>query len=393
MKKPDSTLAHFIQFETLAGICLVLALALALIAANSTWAVHYDRLIQWPLTLHLGEHSLRKPLILWVNDGLMAIFFMLLALEIKRECLTGHLADRSQLALPIVCAIGGIVLPILIFYFFNQQDSTGLAGWPIPTTTDIAFALGVVALLGPRVPLAAKVLLVAFSIVDDVIAVIIIAVAYTHGIAWGPLAYAAGLAFLMLVGNRLGIRSLLFYLGLGLLLWFFVLKSGVHATVAGILVGLLMPMRQGRGATSLGEQLERTIHPWVSFLIIPLFVFVNGGVHFSGVTLGTFTHPTALGIILGLFIGKGLGVFLFARLAITLRLAALPAGMCNQSLLGIGSLSGIGFTMSLFFANLAFETPSYLLIAKQAILLGSALSCLVGCWLFINAYRLRNQQP
>jgi NhaA family Na+:H+ antiporter len=239
---------------------------------------------------------------------------------------------------------------------------------------------------------AAKVLLVAFSIIDDIVAVIIIAVAYTQGITWDALGYAAGLALLMLAGNRLGIRTLFFYLTLGLFLWFFILKSGVHATVAGILVGLLIPMRQGRGATSVGEQLERRIHPWVSFLIIPLFVFVNGGVHFSGVSLSTFTHPTALGIILGLALGKGLGVFLAARLAIALRLAVLPSAVSGQVLLATGCLSGIGFTMSFFFANLAFDTPSYLLIAKQAILLGSALACLLGVWLFISAHQLGNKQ-
>jgi NhaA family Na+:H+ antiporter len=392
MTKKAATLEHFIQCETLAGVSLLLALSLALIAANSAWAVQYEALIHWPLTLHLGEFNLKKPLILWVNDGLMAIFFMLLSLEIKRECLTGHLADPRQLALPVACALGGILLPIALFYAANQHDPIGLLGWPISTTTDIAFALGITALLGARVPVAAKVLLVAFSIIDDIVAVIIIAVAYTQGITWDALGYAAGLALLMLAGNRLGIRTLFFYLTLGLFLWFFILKSGVHATVAGILVGLLIPMRQGRGATSVGEQLERRIHPWVSFLIIPLFVFVNGGVHFSGVSLSTFTHPTALGIILGLALGKGLGVFLAARLAIALRLAVLPSAVSGQVLLATGCLSGIGFTMSLFFANLAFDTPSYLLIAKQAILLGSALACLLGVWLFISAHQLGNKQ-
>ncbi len=380
MDRDDSK--KFIRLEALAGLILLGTLAIALLIANSPLEYNYSQIIDAPISFGIGNYKISKPLILWVNEGLMAIFFMVLALEIKREIFEGNLKKLSQITLPVACAIGGIVIPILIYIFLNIHDPIKMRGWPIATTTDIAFVLGIIALLGKRVPNETKVLLIALSIIDDIIAVIIIAAYYTDTLSWLSLILSFCGLLALIIANIFNVKNIAVYACIGLLIWFFVVKSGIHATLAGIAIGLAIPIQAGPNEISPAKSLERSLHPVVAFFVIPLFVFVNGGVPFTNFSFHNLLHTVPLGIALGLFIGKTLGVFLFGWLAIKFRMSNLPPNSNYRHLLALGFLSGIGFTMSLFFSALAFTGTAFDNIARQGILLGSLLTCLAGIFLF-----------
>ena len=381
-------LATFFRLEAAGGILLIFAAALALVAANSVLQPLYDGFRDLPVQIRLGTFEIAKPLLLWINDGLMAIFFLLVALEIKREVISGQLAQREQLLLPVVCAAAGVAVPALIFTALNTGDAGAMRGWAVPTATDIAFALGVLALLGSRVPVGMKLLLSTIAVIDDLIAIVIIALFYSHGMSFVALGWAAAALVAMWLLNRRGVTALTPYLLLGVVLWACVLKSGVHATLAGVATGLMIPHVDRRNAVddevehSPLEYLEHALHPWVAFAILPLFAFVNAGLPLGGLRLGDLTSALPLGILLGLAVGKPIGII---TAALGMRYAGwvrLPQGMDVRSTIGLGLLCGIGFTMSLFIASLAYSTPATYDRAVLGILLASVVSALLGySWL------------
>jgi len=338
-------------------------------------------LLELPVELTLGALKLHKNFLLLVNDGLMAIFFLLVALEIKREILEGELAGRQQLVLPVIASIGGIIVPAAVYLAFAQADPVARGGWAIPAATDIAFSLGVLALLGPRVPLGLKVFLTAVAVVDDLGAILIIALFYTAKLSVLALVLGlAGVAVLVLL-NRLRVTHLGAYFLVGAFIWICVLKSGIHATLAGVALGFAIPLRarDAEGHSPL-RHLEHILHPWVAYLILPLFAFANAGVSFRGVGGELWFGPVAVGIALGLLIGKTVGVFGFAGLTVLVRAARLPAGVSWPALLGVGLLTGIGFTMSLFIGMLAFEgqAADYAVATRLGVFGGSILAALAG---------------
>jgi Na+:H+ antiporter, NhaA family len=378
-KSPASLLLKFFRLEAAGGILLVLAAVLALICVNSPLAEYYNLFLDLPIGVQIGEFSLRKPWLLWINDGLMAIFFLLVGLEIKREVLEGHLRTRDQVMLPAIAALGGIIAPALIYAYFNRADAVTLHGWAIPAATDIAFALGVMQLLGRRVPVGLKVCLVTLAILDDLAAIIIIALFYTANLSV-PMLLGAGVALAVLITlNRRGVNALTPFMLVGLIMWVCVLKSGVHATLAGVALAMTIPLKSTNSqGESPAKWLEHSLHPWVAFGVLPLFAFANAGVPLAGLTLETFTSPITLGIIAGLFIGKQVGVMLFTWLGVTLKLCRLPAETNWRSYYGMALLTGIGFTMSLFIGTLAFESSEYTNAVRLGVLTGSLLSTLCG---------------
>jgi Na+:H+ antiporter, NhaA family len=371
----------FLKVEALGGVALFIMLILALLIANSQLSPLYQAIVDLPIQVRVGTFNLEKPAFLWVNDGLMAIFFMLLALEIKREVLEGDLSDSSQMALPVIAAIGGIAIPALIYLAFNHQGAT-MVGWPIPTMTDIAFTLGVIALLGPRVPPNLKVFVVALSIVDDILAIGIIAIFYTGHLSYLALFFAFLGILVLILFNYLGVKRIAPYLLIGIVIWICVLQSKVHATLAGVLIGLLIPLRTSDSAKNTGysplRRLEHMLHPWVAFFILPVFVFFNGGISFENFAWKSLLHPVPMGIALGLFLGKSLGIFSISWLAIKSGFAKLPGGSNWRQLYGVAVLSGIGFTMSLFLSALAFSGSEFEELARKGVLFGSLLSVVVG---------------
>lgn len=372
----------FIKKETSSGIILMFVTALALILANSPLSHLYASFLETKVGLQFGSFMMFKPLILWINDGLMTIFFLLIGLEVKRELVEGHLSTPSQITLPVFSALGGMIAPALVFVYFNYYNGEMLKGWAIPTATDIAFALGVLSLLGKRVPASLKIFLMALAIIDDLGAIMIIALFYTHKLSMLSVAFAGIFFVALLILNRLRISWKTPYGILGILLWVSVLKSGVHATLAGVIIGFCVPLyakNKHNETVSPSKEMEKDLHYWVAFFTLPLFAFVNAGISLSEVSFSAIFSPLSLGIILGLFLGKQLGVFLASWLVIKLGLAALPRNSTWQTLYGVSILTGIGFTMSLFIESLAFQhdtlsTP----VSKLAILLGSGLSTLVG---------------
>lgn len=380
-------LSEFFRLEAAGGILLIAAAALAMIAANSPLAATYDAFRGLPVDVRIGELEIAKPLLLWINDGLMAVFFLLVALEIKRETLSGQLASRAQLALPMVCAFAGVAVPALLFTAFNRGDAQAMRGWAVPTATDIAFALGVLALLGSRVPAGMKLLLSTIAVVDDLIAILIIALFYSHGLSMTALVWAAAAIAGMWLLNRRGVTRLGPYLVLGVVLWVCVLKSGVHATLAGVVTGLMIP-HVDRGSTddehghSPLESLEHALHPWVAYAILPLFAFVNAGLVLKGMSLGDMLTPLPMGVMVGLVVGKPVGIVGAAVLMRALRWARFPDGMDFRAMLGLGLMCGIGFTMSLFIASLAYRDPHLYEEAVLGVLLASLVSALLGyAWL------------
>ena len=375
-----ATIREFLRHEATAGLLLMATAALALILDNSPLAPIYDALLLTPMVVQIGQFAIDKPLLLWINDGLMAVFFLLVGLEIKREALEGELSSLSQIALPGIAAVGGMLVPALIYIAVNRNNPELLNGWAIPAATDIAFALGVLALLGSRVPVALKVFLLALAIIDDLGAIVIIAVYYTADLSLTALAIAGigGLALILL--NRLGVTRLAPYILIGIVMWAGVLKSGVHATLAGVVLAMAIPLR----STAPGEEepplkrLEHALHPWVAFGVLPAFAFANAGVSLAGLSLGSFLEPLPLGILLGLFVGKQIGVLGFVWLGVRAGFCRLPAGVTWLQLYGVSLLAGIGFTMSLFIGTLAFEDPSFSAGIRIGVLGGSILSAGLG---------------
>ncbi len=426
--KPETTIEkltypiqEFLHKEASGGILLIIATIIALVWANSPFADSYHHLWHTYLSVNLGNLSLNYSIHHWINDGLMVIFFFVVGLEIKRELLVGELSSLKKASLPIAAALGGMIFPALIYSIFNIGKE-GAAGWGIPMATDIAFVVGILALLGKRVPLALKIFILALAIVDDIGAVLVIAIFYTAEISLTSLIIAAGLIILLILMNKLGVRNLLLYTLVGLALWLAFLKSGVHATVAGVLLAFTIPAssrintkkffdethslindfnsagEHGDNVLTNSERLdivdqienncekiltplqrfEHGLHPWVSFLIMPLFAFANAGVSIGEGLTSALINPIGIGIILGLFVGKQIGIFAFSYLAVKLKFASEPEGVSWKKIYAAAILAGIGFTMSLFIANLAFASPELLDVAKVGILSGSLISGIVG---------------
>ena len=350
-----------------------------MLAVNSPLQDWYKALLHTPVIVQVGALEIAKPLLLWVNDGLMALFFLTVGLEIKREVLQGELADLSKAALPVIAALGGMIAPALVYSLVNYHDPYAMRGWAIPTATDIAFALGVLSLLGKRVPTSLKLFLLTLAIVDDLGAIVIIAIFYTVKLSAISLSIAGAALVVLFILNRRGVLSLSPYLLVGFVMWVAVLKSGVHATLAGVLLALFIPLRVPAGsAHSLAEGLEHDLHSSVAYFILPIFAFMNTGVSLAGLSINSIFEPIPLGIALGLFLGKQLGIFGACWLAIQLKIAQLPSGVGWWELYGVALLGGIGFTMSLFISSLAFEGTNIVTHDRLGILTGSMVSALFG---------------
>lgn len=379
---PTQFVKDFIQKESSAGIILIFVTILALLLQNSFMSAFYTSFLHTPVEIRFGDLQIAKPLLLWVNDGLMAIFFFLIGLEVKREVKEGHLSSLSQITLPGIAAIGGMIVPALVFIAFNRGESFAMNGWAIPTATDIAFALGILSLLGNRVPVSLKIFLMALAIIDDLGAIIIIALFYTSELSTLSISVAGISLLVLFIMNRMDVAIKSAYVLVGIVLWVSVLKSGVHATLAGVALAFMIPLtskdKEGK-PFSMAKEMEHDLHYWVAFMILPLFAFVNAGVDLKGISMQEMAGPVPLGIMFGLFIGKQVGVFGFSWLAIKMGIASLPKESNWILLYGVSVLTGIGFTMSLFVDSLAYnDTQIYHYSDKLAILLGSFLSAIVG---------------
>jgi Na+:H+ antiporter, NhaA family len=379
IRKATDGISDFLKLESAGGLLLVAAAAFALICSNSPLRHAYDDLLKIPVEMRFGSFAVAKPLLLWINDGLMAIFFLLVGLEVKREVVEGELSTPAQVVLPVVAGLGGMVVPALIYLLFNRGNGAALNGWAIPTATDIAFALGILSLLGDRVPMSLKIFLTAVAIADDLGAIVIIALFYTAELSL-PMLFSAGAAIAVLTAlNLQKITRIAPYVIVGVILWVFVLKSGVHATLAGVAVAFAVPLKtmDAQGHAPL-HQLEHSLHPWVAFGVLPIFAFANAGVSFAGVTLTALAEPLPLGIAAGLFIGKLVGVGGASAALVRLGLARLPEGASWCQLVGVAALCGVGFTMSLFIGSLAFEGPEYFTPLRLGVIVGSTLSGVTG---------------
>ncbi len=375
---------EFLRLESAGGLILVLAAIFALVLANSPLSHLYGQFLGLKLTVMVEGFGVSKPLLLWVNDGLMAVFFLLVGLELKREIVEGQLSSPEQVALPALAAVGGLAVPALIYWFINRDNPQGINGWAVPTATDIAFALAILSLLGSRVPASLKIFLTTIAIFDDLAAIIIIALFYSVDLSTTSL-YAAGAGIAVLfVLNRLGVKSLAAYLIVGIFIWLFVLKSGVHATLAGIVVAMFIPIKDGDGHSPL-RHLEHILHPWVAYAVLPIFAFANAGLPLAGVGIDAAVGTVSTGIMLGLFFGKQIGVFGMTSLVVGLGLAKKPEGSNWVMLYGIALLCGVGFTMSLFIGSLAFEHGGFSNIAalKIGVIVGSVASAFCG-WLVLH---------
>lgn len=367
---------EFIKKESSSGILLIAVTVLALILKNSMFSEIYAAFLRTPVEIRFADLHIAKPLLLWINDGLMAVFFLLIGLEVKRELIEGQLSTPAQIALPGIAAIGGMVVPALFYIYINYGDETAMRGWAIPTATDIAFALGILALLGKRVPLSLKVFLMALAIIDDLGAIVIIALFYTVDLSTTSIAVAASALTVLIIMNRLGVAKKAAYITVGVILWVSVLKSGVHATLAGVALAFTIPLKCTRGdkdkTFSMSKDMEHDLHFWVAFFILPLFAFVNAGVDLRNASLDQMTTGVPLGIMAGLFLGKQIGVFGFSWIAIKTGLAKIPENSTWLQLYGVSILTGIGFTMSLFVGSLAFtDSNLYEQADKLAILIAS----------------------
>ena len=375
-----SLIQRFFQLEAASGLLLIAAALLALLISNSPFAHFYSSLLDVPVAVQVGALNINKPLLLWINDGLMAIFFLLVGLELKREVVYGQLATPSQIILPGAAAIGGMLVPALVYAWFNQGDSEAMRGWAIPMATDIAFALGVLALLGSRVPTSLKLFLMTLAIIDDLGAIIVIALFYSSELSSLSLMLAGAALIGLFALNRMGVRQLGPYLLLGLFLWVCVLKSGVYATLAGVALAFFIPVKGDDPEHSPLATLEHALHGWVAFGILPLFAFANAGVSLQGMNLQSFLQPVPLGIAAGLLLGKTVGVLGLTAIAVFTRMARLPEGANWGQLLGVAVLCGIGFTMSLFVGSLAFtpDVSPYAGQDRMGILTGSLLAAVLG---------------
>ncbi|HPG89275.1 MAG TPA: Na+/H+ antiporter NhaA [Hyphomicrobium sp.] len=379
MSKPDVTDMSNTGGEAKAGLALMAAAVLAMIVANSPLSAMYNDVLHSKLSLGIAPLALSKDVLHWINDGLMAIFFFVVGLEIKREVAIGALSNRKTAMLPVIAAIGGMIVPAMIYVAVNWGDQSALRGWAIPAATDIAFAVGVLALLGNRVPVSLKIFLLALAIIDDLGAIIIIALFYSANLSWMSLLLAAAGLLVLWGFNRSNITNVWPYIIVGLVVWLCVVKSGVHATIAGVATALMIPIAGARGTTARPlEALEHALVPWVSFAIVPIFAFANAGVSLHGVSPANLLAPVPLGIALGLFLGKAVGIYGFARTAISAGFSEMPKGASHAQLFGVAVIGGIGFTMSLFIGTLAFPDPSRAADLRIGVLTGSILSAVAG---------------
>lgn len=382
---------EFIKKESSTGLVLIVATAAALIFKNTALSGFYNEFLMTPVEIRFAALEIAKPLYLWINDGLMAVFFFMIGLEVKREVVEGHLSSLGQIMLPGFAALGGMLFPALVYYYFNHADAENLAGWAIPTATDIAFAVGILALLGNRVPPSLKIFLLALAIIDDLGAIIIIAIFYTIDLSMFSIVLAGLCLSILVIMNRLHVAKKSAYIVIGIVLWVSVLKSGVHATLAGVALALTIPLKSvdEKGKEfSMAQDFEHGLHFWVAALILPLFAFVNAGVDLRGIDVAQMTGAVPMGIALGLFVGKQVGVFGMSFLAIKTGLAKLPLGASWTQLYGVAVLTGIGFTMSLFIDSLAFSDAQVRFLAhtdKLAVLVGSFLSGVVGYIILFKA--------
>ena len=370
----------FLRLESASGIILVAAAVLAMIVANSPLNALYGSLIELPVEIRVGNFEIAKPLLLWINDGLMALFFLMVGLELKREVVEGQLSDLRRALLPAAGALGGMIVPALIYVWFNRGDDMALQGWAIPAATDIAFALAILSLLGDRVPLAFRLFLVSIAIFDDVGAIVIIAIFYTSDLSFTALVVAAACLPVLFVLNRRGTMEKVPYLLVGAVMWVAVLKSGVHATLAGVILAFFIPIKDSETEASPLHELEHDLHTAVAFAILPIFAFVNGGISLEGVSWDYLLHPVPLGIAMGLFLGKQFGILTFCWLAVKAGLTQLPDHVNWIHVYGVAMLCGVGFTMSLFIGSLAFENTGVNLLFDErlGIIVGSLMSAAAG---------------
>lgn len=376
-----SFIGTFLKLESAGGILLVFAAIVAIVCANTPLRQFYELLLSTPVEIRVGKLEIAKPLLLWINDGLMAVFFFLVGLELKRELIEGELSDKRNIILPGVGAIGGMLVPALIYLYFNRHDAVAIQGWAIPAATDIAFALGILSLLGPRVPISLKIFLTSLAIFDDVSAIIIIALFYTSNLSLTALIIVALCMPVLAFLNKRNVISISPYILVGIIMWVATLKSGVHATLAGVILAMFIPIRsKANPDISPLKNLEHDLHSVVAFFVLPIFAFANAGINLSGVGIEQVFHSVPLGIAFGLFFGKQIGIFGLCWLVIKLNIAKLPTGMNFVSLYGTAALCGIGFTMSLFVGSLAFEETGVNLLFDErlGIILGSLASGLVG---------------
>jgi NhaA family Na+:H+ antiporter len=378
----------FFRSEQIGGIILIFCVIISLTIANSNLGEAFENLLNTKLGFSSSNIQLEYSISLWINDGLMAIFFLLVGLEIKREIIEGELSSPQKAAMPIFAAIGGMLIPAAIYALINSNTQT-IHGWGIPMATDIAFALGVISLLGKRVPSSLKIFLAALAIADDLGAILVIAIFYTNELHWMQLLYSAGILILLIAMNRLGVKKLFFYIIPGIFLWYFVHHSGIHATIAGVLLALTIPTNPVKDVSPL-EKLEHLIMRPVNFLIMPVFALANTNIRFENKMIDGLSSPLGLGIIFGLALGKPIGVTLFSWLSVKLGMAKLPNKANWRHIFGLGLLAGIGFTMSIFIALLSFSNPEYKVEAKFAILVSSVLSGISG-YIFLNS--LNNKKP
>jgi len=379
------TIREFLKLESSAGILLMIATAFALIMKNSDFANLYDGFLSLPMSINCGEMVLDKTLLMWINDGLMAIFFLLVGLEIKREVLEGHLSSRKLISLPAIAALGGVIVPAIIYCLINFNNKEALHGWAIPSVTDIAFSLGVIQLLGKRVPEQLKITLLAIAIMDDLAAIVIIALFYGHGLFLTPLLMACGVIALLVILNFKKVTHTGIYIICGLFLWFFLLQSGIHATLSGVILAMFIPLKVEKSSF---RDLEHNLHPYVVYFILPLFAFANAGVSVEGLTIQTIVNPVTLGIVAGLFLGKQLGVMLFTYLGDKLNLCELPKGITWRNYYGMAVLTGIGFTMSLFIGTLGFADAEHQDYVRIGVIAGSVLSAVFG-YMFLRLFAFK----
>lgn len=374
---------QFLKFEAAGGILLIIAALIALVMANTPLSAVYQSFLDIPVAVKFSALEIDKPLLLWINDALMAIFFLVVGLEVKRELITGSLAGRDKAMFPAIAALGGMIAPALVYLLFNGGDAAAAQGWAIPAATDIAFALGVMALLGKRVPTELKVFLLALAIIDDLGVIVIIALFYTKTVSLTALLLAALMVVVLCVMNWRNVSNTAAYMIAGLILWVCILKSGVHATLAGVIVGFLIPLHSKDGEHSPSEELEHVLHPWVAFLILPLFAFANAGVSVQGISFDALMGTLPLGILLGLFVGKPLGIFTACLISVKLGFAKLPERITLNQIFAVSVLCGIGFTMSIFIAGLAFTglPEAFNTYSKLGILIGSTMAAVTGLFL------------
>lgn len=374
-------LKRFLQLESASGILLMIFASLAILWANTPFQQAYFDFLEMPVSVQIGLFSIHKPLLMWINDGFMAVFFVLVGLEVKRELMIGALSSYQRAIFPAIGALGGMLVPVAVFMLLNLSHPEFQQGWAIPMATDIAFALGVLALLGKRVPFALKIFLLALAIIDDLGAIVVIALFFSHELSSTALVSALVAISLLFLLNRMKVTALCAYMIVGIILWASVLKSGVHATLAGVILGFAIPLNGKNGEKPL-ETFEHLLAPWCSFVILPLFAFANAGVSLNGMSLSTLASPLTLGVALGLIIGKSVGVFGFSYLAVKMGIAKLSDGINFKQIFAIAVLCGIGFTMSMFLAGLSFggeeSDGKFISLARLGILLGSAFSAVLG---------------